>query len=968
MDILKNRIITPHWMMRLLGARTATILISSDGLILERAGGKRFAISSENLTREDVLRRGRLFFELALPTDRGAQRLKGLRKAEVDGFFGWLEDYWYWLEEEQKFSSEVRRCAGEINRLLDAGYLRNSRLLKIKAMAREMLDQFRKVPVVGSLDRNRHADLTLVQEVAHWGDQQVEDFRALYVDRLKEEFSTYFDEVESNPLSESQRDACVIDEDNNLVLAGAGTGKTSAMVGRAGFLVKSGQARSDQILMLAFANKAAKEMQERLDARVDERGVVASTFHKLGKDIIASVEKAQPSISPLATDGALLEKHVDQWFEALLAIPSYRQWVLDYLGYYRYEGVNRFDFETEGEYFEYIFANEIRTLKGEMVKGLGELWIANHLFMLGVAYKYEAAYEHEIRGQDYRQYQPDFYLPDYGVYLEHFGIDRDGNTAPFVEKQKYHAGMDWKRRTHEKYGTRLIETFHYEYTEGCLLTGLYEKLTEAGVQFNPRSPDEMLDTLREFGEIRDLTPLLADLLRRFKSNLPRPDQPWEEIVQGGHLSSVQQQALKIVVPIYERYETFLKENEHIDFDDMIGKAIAYVQSGRFVSPWQYILVDEFQDISEPRARLVRALRESVDACSLFCVGDDWQSIYRFTGSDIRFTTDFEARFGATKITVLDKTFRFNNSICDVASRFVLENPAQVKKSLTTHAMINHSAVSLLREKKRRGSEADFDERLDSVLAHVAARAEEGSSVYLLSRFRFNLPNGTQMMMLRKRFPTLSLECNTVHGAKGLEADYVVVLGLERGQYGFPSQKTSHSLLEALLPALDPFLYSEERRLFYVALTRAKQRVYLIGDMTNASEFLVELLKNKYPLALDDFETSLEQASFERIRCVKCKTGTLVAVQGKSFYGCSNYPLCNHTESGCQACGNPMQRVGRFKICLDPDCESWLPVCPKCGGDMVQRKGRYGAFWGCKNFRGDDDISCRHTENDISFSS
>ena len=965
MNTLENRIITPHWTMRLLGARTATILISSDGLILERAG-KRVALCAEDLTREDVLYRGRLFFELVLPTDRGEERLKGLTKAEVERFFVWLQDYWFWLEESRKFASEVQRCAEEINRLLDAGYLRNSRLLKIRAMAREMLDQFRKVPVVGSLDRD--ADFTLVQQVAHWNDQQVEDFRAQYVNRLKEEFSTYFDQVERNPLSESQRDACVIDEDNNLVLAGAGTGKTSAMVGRAGFLVKSGQARPDQILMLAFANKAAREMQERLNDRVEEKGVVASTFHKLGKDIIASVEKAQPSISPLATDGALLEKHVDQWFEALLEIPTYKQWVLDYLSYYRYEEVNRFGFETEGAYFEYIFANEIRTLKGEMVKGLGELWIANHLFKLGVAYKYEADYEHVTRDLDYRQYQPDFYLPDYGIYLEHWGIDRDGNTAPFVSRAKYQKGMAWKRRTHEKHGTRLIETFHYEYTEGCLLTGLQKKLAEAGVQFNPRSPEEILDTLREFGAIRDLTPLLADLLRRFKSNLPRPDQPWTEIVQGGHLSLAQQQALKIVVPIYEKYDAFLEKNKHIDFDDMIGKAIAYVQGGRFVSPWRYILVDEFQDISEPRARLVRALRESVDACSLFCVGDDWQAIYRFTGSDLRFTTEFAARFGATKITVLDKTFRFNNSICDVASRFVIENPAQVKKALTTHTMVNGSAVSLLREKKRRGSEADFDERLDSVLAHVAERAEEGSSVYLLGRFRFNLPNGTQMMMLRKRFPTLSIACNTVHGAKGLEADYVVVLGLERGQYGFPSQKTSHSLLEALLPALDPFLYSEERRLFYVALTRAKQRVYLIGDMTNASEFLVELLKNKYPLALDDFETSLTQASFERIRCVKCKTGTLVAVQGKSFYGCSNYPLCNHTESGCQACGNPMQRVGRFKLCLDPDCESWLPVCPKCGGDMVQRKGRYGTFWGCRNFRGGDDISCRHTENEISFSS
>ncbi|MDE2698415.1 MAG: hypothetical protein OXI23_06060, partial [Gemmatimonadota bacterium] len=164
MNTLKNKSITPHWMMRLLGARTATILISSDGLILERAGGKRFAVCTENLTREDVLHRGRLFFELVLPTDRGAQQLKGLRKAEVEGFFDWLQDYWYWLAENQKFASEVKRCAAEIDRLLDTGYLRSSRWLKIKAMAQEMLDQFRKVPAVGYLDRNRHADFTLVQE------------------------------------------------------------------------------------------------------------------------------------------------------------------------------------------------------------------------------------------------------------------------------------------------------------------------------------------------------------------------------------------------------------------------------------------------------------------------------------------------------------------------------------------------------------------------------------------------------------------------------------------------------------------------------------------------------------------------------------------------------------------------------------------------------------------------------------
>ena len=157
--------------------------------------------------------------------------------------------------------------------------------------------------------------------------------------------------------------------------------------------------------------------------------------------------------------------------------------------------------------------------------------------------------------------------------------------------------------------------------------------------------------------------------------------------------------------------------------------------------------------------------------------------------------------GRLKLRLWIRRFGSTIAFCDVASRFVLENPAQVKKSLTTHAMVDRPAVSLLREKKARPSdEADFDDRVDSALVHIAAQAEEGSSVYLLGRFHFNLPNSTQMTMLRKRFPTLSIESNTVHGSKGLEADYVVVLGLERGKYGFPSQKTSHSLLEALLPA------------------------------------------------------------------------------------------------------------------------------------------------------------------------
>ena len=851
----------------------------------------------------------------------------------------------------------VSQCLEEIKTIQNAEYLRTSRWKRIKYQAKKTLNQSN--PLENFLERIHHTNFVLLKQIAElrriaqWSKRDVEEFHKQYLTRCKEEFSVYFDGVESKPLTERQREACIIDEDNNLVLAGAGTGKTSTMIGRAGFLIHSGQAKPDQILMLAFANKAAREMQERLDERVGAKGIVASTFHKLGMDIIASVENARPSISPLAEDGALLRKHVEQWFEKEMRNnSSYKQFVLNYFKDYLYPAVNPFDFKTKGEYFEYIRANEIWTFKGEKVKSLGECLIANHLFSLGVEYQYEVDYEHETRGLNFRQYKPDFYLPKHGIYIDHFGIDRNGNTAPFVDRERYLRDMEWKRELHKKHKTRLIETYHYKLTEGILKQTLGQKLKKLRVKFNRRTDEEMLEELRKFGAVSALVEMLANLLKACKRDGICPAELQPEKFPSVCPNQLQQ-IRTILSPIYELYQNHLKEKKEIDFDDMIHRAIDYVESGRFAPPWRYILVDEFQDISEPRARLVKVLKESANECSLFCVGDDWQSIYRFTGSDIRFTTEFKKKFGPTKITVLNKTFRFNNSICDIASRFILKNPAQIKKSLTTHVTVKRPAVSLLRQ--RRNDKTDFDERINRVLKKINQLAKNDNQfqadgkkkkVYLLGRFGFNLPKDW-MTGLNKQFSALKIESYTIHTSKGLESDYIVVLGLEGGKHGFPSQKTSHLLIEALLPKQDDFSYAEERRLFYVALTRAKQRVYLIVDMVNVSEFVVELLDNNYPLELDEFEIDLAQKYYNQIRCPECKTGILIARERKNgngkFYGCGHFPLCDYTENGCPKCGNPWRRVGRYKKCLDPACDSWMPLCPECGADMVEREGSNGSF-------------------------
>ena len=295
---------------------------------------------------------GVFFSKLVLKTDKGTKKLRGLRKRDALELYAWLRQFWI-----EQLAPMVNETALQIKSILDKGYLRSSRLIKVQALAQNAVEMFVAVPDDSWATNVDVKVFQYVFDVSRWDTDDVENWRQQYVDYMKEKFSGYFDNVESNPLTLRQCEACIVDEDHNLVLAGAGTGKTSTMIGRAGFLVRSKQARPKDILMLAFANKAATEMQERLESRLGDTGFVASTFHKLGKNIIANVEGAQPSLSPLAEDDKLLASHVNQWFEAHLQDKAYQKLALKYFQDHLYPEVNPFEFESEGEYFEYIVAN-----------------------------------------------------------------------------------------------------------------------------------------------------------------------------------------------------------------------------------------------------------------------------------------------------------------------------------------------------------------------------------------------------------------------------------------------------------------------------------------------------------------------------------------------------------------------------------------------------------------------------------
>ncbi|MFZ4701310.1 MAG: topoisomerase DNA-binding C4 zinc finger domain-containing protein, partial [Candidatus Methylumidiphilus sp.] len=225
--------------------------------------------------------------------------------------------------------------------------------------------------------------------------------------------------------------------------------------------------------------------------------------------------------------------------------------------------------------------------------------------------------------------------------------------------------------------------------------------------------------------------------------------------------------------------------------------------------------------------------------------------------------------------------------------------------------------------------------------------------------------------LQVLFPNFDINNITVHAAKGKEADYVIILGMEKGKFGFPSEMESDALLEFLLPENEPFMFAEERRLFYVALTRARHRVYLVYNPLMTSKFIKELIKGEeYPICTDEFDETMLDSAIEDVLCPVCKEGSLIPKtnrkNGSLFVGCNNYPYCKYTERPCPRCNGLMQRQGRFKVCTDNNCKEMQPICPKCGAVMVQRQSHYGPFWGCINYRRNSDFVCNHTENRIEF--
>jgi len=903
--------------------------------------------------------RGLWFDAIAVPLASGARlRVAGLQRASTARFVETATEAWrqFILAQFNEAAEELQALAKVVERLRQPRRYPSACLLEPFFKRVEAITSWLPTTIPEeAIPEPQRQMLKAVVGFKRAPEGTRNEAIKKFIDGELREVKDFFDTIESNPLTPEQRLAVVTDEDATLVLAGAGSGKTSVIVAKAAYLIQRSIRQPEEILLLAFGKDAAEEMATRIEQRSGSL-VDALTFHALGYGIIRELEGHAPALAPHASDDAQLrtllrdillneiatQKHLYalllKWF-AEIYVPYKSEW----------------DFKTKDEYYHYVEAHELRTLKGEIVRSFEESEIANWLFLNGIAYEYEPVYEHELPENDRRVYTPDFRLTESGVYIEHFGVRKargpDGatrlTTAPYVDRESYLEGMEWKRTVHRDHGTTLIETYSYERVEGGLTEALAEKLAPY-VSLNPMPSEQVFETLAEMGQVDAFTQTFGTFLRHFKST----GSTIEQCRKRAKASSDPARGiafLEIFAPTFEAYQHRL--GERIDFEDMIVRATEHVQAGRFRSPYRHLLIDEFQDISVGRARLLLALKAQHPDVRIFAVGDDWQSIYRFSGSDIHLMRDFGREFGGTladstgihRTVDLGRTFRSVDKIASPARRFVLKNPSQIKKQVIAAGAADAPAIKVSYYSRGQAGTA-----LRAALGAIqeSAPSDRKTSVLLLGRYHFVRPD--DIVERSSSYPSLSIRFMSVHGSKGLEADHVVILRANSGHMGFPSEIVDDPLLDLVLPEPERFDHAEERRLFYVALTRARKSVTILADSEKPSVFVEELVDG------DEYQT-VESGKPEvaQHRCGACGGRMLAktSMNGGMRFECEHRFLCGETLRPCNACGSdlPVQDSAdpQSLIC---SCGARFPVCPECkDGWLVERKGRYGRFLGCVRY-------------------
>lgn len=662
----------------------------------------------------------------------------------------------------------------------------------------------------------------------------------------------FFDHCLKYPLDKQQRRSIVSGEENCLVVSSAGSGKTSSIVGKVKYLTEIKKINPQNILLISYTNKAAAELTERMGIA----GLRGYTFHKLALDIIGQTTGQKPSI--YENTDALFVKI----YHELLNDKKFKKSVIEY--FIDYQTPEKEWEKRKNERRQQLSEQKEVRLKATFpdmdgktvyVRSEQEQKICFALSSLSVKFRYEEPYEHPLVDEMHSQYKPDFsiYFEQGGetkrIYLEHFGVDEHGLVPIWFAKdrgityeeanQKYNDGITWKKAAHEKFGTKLLTTSSADFHYSDIREKLKTLLEKADVSIQEKTDAELYDMVlppnskHEKAFIR----LVVTFVTLIKSSCKSVDEVLRQTKNTGDERSTF--IIKnIFQPVYKRYIEELANINQIDFTDAILQATDICRSSHPVK-YDYIIVDEFQDISVDRYNFLKVLREGNPPAKLYCVGDDWQSIYRFSGSDMALFNQFSDYFGQTEINKIETTYRFGEPLVSLSSQFIQRNEAQIKKNI--HPFNPQVKTEL--------QFCDYERRdYCNVIGQLVASIPLDKSVFLLGRYSFDdyyLSFMYKSVKEGNRFFYIigdrKIEFLTVHKSKGLEADYVIILQCNKDTYGFPSLVSDDPVLNYVLTKSDQYPYGEERRLFYVAITRAKVKTYILYDRRFPSVFVDEFL-------------------------------------------------------------------------------------------------------------------------------
>lgn len=703
---------------------------------------------------------------------------------------------------------------------------------------------------------------------------------------------TFFESVESSPLTEEQIRAVVSFDNRVQVVASAGSGKTSVMVARAAYAIARDIVPAHRILLLAFNKAAAVELQNRLEARLSKLGLStvglrASTFHSFGLDVIGRATGRKPRPAPWLDGGqdvGMVSRIVDELRDSSQEFRF--KWDLFRLLYARVSEEPDAD-----EYDAWDPQNRragFNTFRGDVVKSEGERMIADWLYLNGVDYRYEQPYVHDVASESKSQYRPDFFYPNVDAWHEHWALGKDGK--PPESFTGYAETMRWKRALHRKHQTTLVETTWAEIIDGRGFTALAERLRGLGLtlDWNPDRPTPGVSPPRH----EDLARLMRTFMTHVKSNGWTREQLAARQASGraSRDSARTRLFLDVYWKIHDAWEAKLAEADCVDFEDMLVRAVEHLERGEAAFDYTLVMVDEFQDVSQARARLTKAL-VSDPGRYLLVVGDDWQSINRFAGADMSVMTSFESWFGKGLNLRLQTTFRCPQSICDVSSAFVMKNERQLPKSVLSAKGGRGATAKVVYVDDAHQIPKAIGSYLDGLASaggfDTVTGADRGRvRVDVLGRYNFD-----RQLVPPNNVPGVELSFRTVHSSKGLEADYVVIPNLMRGTHGFPSEIADDPVLDLVMAEPDDYPHAEERRLFYVALTRARREVVLVAVRGKESAFLRELMEDEVVEVIGDDGSSAPTV------CPGCSNGILVVRRGPygEFYGCNTFPRCRHKE-------------------------------------------------------------------------